>query len=98
METMTQIVEMAEGNPGAITCLAETMSYVNGEVIKDILLKYNIKGTDIYVLWSDICSKNLNLMYYILNNASKEDVIEAAHRQDYSGKELLSKWIKEFSN
>jgi len=53
-----------------------------------------IYGTDIYVLYSDICDRNIAKMITVLRAAhfgfiSMEVVADAAHRQDYSGKELI---------
>lgn len=53
-----------------------------------------IYGTDIYVLWSDICQKNTSKMLALLRSVQlgflNESVLkEAAHRQDRSGATLL---------
>ena len=79
-------------------CIIAINSSSNSNSILTIIKEYGIVGTDIYILWSDICNNNLDLMSYILNNSPKEIVIEAASKQDYSGRQILSKWIKEFNS
>jgi len=60
-----------------------------------------IYGTDIYVLWSDICGKNVAKMVtvlrgYQLGYISGTVVVDASHRQDYSGRGMIN--IEEIYN
>ena len=98
MNEISEVIKMAEGNPGALKCLIAINSSLNSNSILTLIKEYGIVGTDIYILWSDICNNNLDLMCYILNNSPKESIIEAVSKQDYSGRQILSKWIEEFNS
>ncbi len=101
--TMDVLVKMAEGNPGAATCLMEILekgasidpqSAFGGMGAIFDLDTSGIYGTDIYVLWSDICEKNTVNMLAVLRACQlglfdRSIVIDAAHRQDRSGKGLI---------
>jgi hypothetical protein len=59
-----------------------------------MLDEYGIYGTDIYVLFSDICDRNILKMKAVLMGVhvgllKKETLADAAHRQDYSGKSMV---------
>ena len=97
------MMKLADGNPGAATAMTGLMS--QGEKIDPdgfmggvgnllSLDSHGIYGTDIYVLWSDICNKNNAHMIAILRAVQlgyfKESVLQdACSRQDYSGRELV---------
>ena len=100
---MTVMTKMSEGNSGALTCLMElqttgkdidpqaAMGGMHSILMLDTL---GIYGTDIYVLWSDICNRNTSIMIavlraYQLSIIEGKIVADAASRQDYSGRELL---------
>jgi len=101
---------MCEGNPGALTACMDL--YQNGgNVDPDGFMgglgnildldRMGIYGTDIYVLWSDICHRNTAKMVTVLRAAqlgyiSDEKVADASHRQDYSGRGLID--IEELYN
>jgi len=70
---MDMVVKMSEGNPGAVSCLAELAkaekeidpdsafsSYGVGTMFQ--LDSMGIYGSPIYVLWNDQCSRNSNKM------------------------------------
>ena len=72
---MSSMVKMAEGNPGAAMAITEIMA--NAEKIDPqafaggigVLLSldgYGIYGTDIYVLYSDKCDRNVRRMLMLL--------------------------------
>lgn len=97
------IIELAQGNPGAVTCLISLFdnnqdldtgaSMFEREFILAYLSENNIKGTNLYVLWSNISDKNLSLMYHIVKTAPAKDVVNASSQQDYSGRVTLKKYI-----
>ena len=102
--TMDVIVKMSDGDPGAMTTLMEILK--NGETIDPdgvmgglgpilLLDTFEIYGTDIYVLWSDICGRKINKMLAVLRACqlgmfSPSILKDACSRQDYSGKEMVS--------
>lgn len=103
-DTLSEVIfKMSDGNPGALTAI---MALFESNVRVDpddwmgplgsimSLDGYGIYGTDIYILWSDICDKNIVHMIAVLRAAqlgyvSSEVIKDAVSRQDYSGRELL---------
>lgn len=95
------LVKICEGNPGAINaccCIvkagAKVYPYIDGWEYIMILDTLEIYGTDIYVLWSDICQRDTQKTIAILkiakrDTAKAEVLKDACHRQDYSGRKLL---------
>lgn len=65
---------------GLCTALSEAVEYLG--------VYSCIKGTEIYVLFSDICRQDYLLFQVVLRIVPKETLIDAAKRQDYSGREL----------
>lgn len=113
---ITAMMKMADGNPGAATALMETIQSKAdvdsafggfGSILN--LDSLEIYGTDIYVLWSDICKKNTVHMIAVLRATqlglfSRNVLKDACSRQDYSGasmipvQELYNKVRKELPN
>jgi hypothetical protein len=100
--TMDVLMKMAEGNPGALTtCLQLIQSdridpdaFMGGLGKILDLDRMGIYGTDIYVLWSDICDCNTAKLITVLRAAqlgvvSDKTIADAASRQDYSGKGMI---------
>jgi len=55
---------------------------------------FGIYGTAIYVLWSDICGKDMPKMLAVLRSVqlgffTREVLRDACSRQDYSGREMV---------
>jgi len=94
---------MSDGNPGGLTAMiqllkeTESIDPINalggvGNILQ--LDDMGIYGTDIYVLWSDICDRNTARLITVLRATqlgliSRETVINASSRQDYSGKTMI---------
>jgi hypothetical protein len=103
MSKLELLIRLAESNPSALECLEqlinESQDLVSGanlEKRKQILnfIEANeITGTYLYVLYSDIADKNLDLMHYIIDNAPINKVKAASSVQDYSGRKILKNWI-----
>ena len=93
---MDNILKLVAGNPGALQCLMgminEAKNSVYGLTIIPKLEKLGIKGTDIYVLWSDISDKDYQIMSRLCAIVPDELLVEAASKQDYSGRELLKSY------
>lgn len=95
------VTKLCNGNPGAINacCVlikegAHVYPYTDGREHLMTLDSIGIYGTDIYVLWSDICQRDLAKMIAILRIAkidpNKAELLkDACGRQDYSGRKLL---------
>lgn len=100
-DAKSALIKICEGNPGAINaccCIIKegikVFPYVDGWTYILALDTLEIYGTDIYVLWSDICQRDTQKMIAALKvanmDASKANVLkDACHRQDYSGRKLL---------
>lgn len=100
-DAKSALVKICEGNPGAINACcrmikegAAVYPYVDGWEYIILLDTLEIYGSDIYVLWSDICQRDTQKMIAALKvakiDAYKADVLkDACHRQDYSGRKLL---------
>lgn len=100
---MSAVVKMAGGNMGAVSPLIELLAY-GGQIDPDgfcgglglilLLDTLEIYDTDIYVLYSDICDRDIVKMAtairaFQLGFISKEKLKDAAGRQDRSGKGMI---------
>lgn len=97
------VAKMSDGNPGAMTTMMEMMT--KAQVIDPqnamggmhyilLLDTFGIYGTDIYVLWSDICDKSMVKTLAVLTAAQRGKfdqalLKEACSRQDYSGRDIV---------
>lgn len=93
-----QIISMSKGNPGAMNCLigmmtGDIMNSVHGLTILPKIEKCKIEGTDLYVLWSDLCDKDYKKMAELCKNCPDDILIDACSRQDYSGIELVKEYF-----
>ena len=98
---MNDIIEMSEGNPGAMVCLLDMFKFekqeelLYGIKIISTLKKYQIKGTDIYVLWNDLSNKDYKTMSMLCETVPRNELILACSKQDYSGIEIIKPYIVE---
>jgi hypothetical protein len=53
----------------------------------------SIRGTNLYVLWSDLCDKDLNKVEILCKNCPNDILEDACSRQDYSGINLIKEYI-----
>ncbi|AZB07466.1 hypothetical protein EG344_00725 [Chryseobacterium sp. G0162] len=100
--TMDVVVKMSEGNPGAMGAIMEiltkggtidpnAMGGLGSVLFLDTL---GIYGTDIYILFSDICDRSLSKMLAVLR-ATQFGFFDgkllktACSFQDYSGREMV---------
>lgn len=111
---MSAVIKMCEGNPGAMTALMEIIKCSKqvdpddfmGGLGKILALDtLEIYGTNIYVLWNDICDRNTSKMIAVLRAnqlgfISDQILKDACHRQNRSGhktipvEELYSKVVE----
>ena len=94
---MQQIIEWSQGNMGAMTFLMQLISPDNAVNSVPIALKLeeakSIRGTNLYVLWSDLCNKDFNKVKTLCTNCPTSILEDACSRQDYSGRELVEKYL-----
>jgi hypothetical protein len=95
---MNKIIQWSQGNPGALTFLMLLQQPFNTQVFT-IMLKLesakSIRGTNLYVLWSDLCGRDMDKVEALCKNCPNDILEDACNRQDYSGCDLVSKY---FSN
>lgn len=53
----------------------------------------SIRGTNIWVLFSDLCDKDLNKVFWLCSNCPNDVLEYACSRQDYSGTALVAKYF-----
>lgn len=94
---LAQIMQLSQGNPGAMTFLMsilEPQHLVDGLSIMPKIEECKIMGTDLYVLWSDLCDKDTSKVAELCRNTPNEVLIDACSRQDYSGRELVKEYFE----
>lgn len=82
------LVEMSEGNPGALTFLMEEINLQDEKrFIADIIFfdTYEIYGSKLYMFWNDACGRDLNkvketILLIVSKNITKEKVHENLNR------------------
>lgn len=94
---MEELIKLSDGNPGAASFLLEMMQNENlifaAVLFKKLETCTTIVGTDLYVLWSDLCAKNPFLVAKLCENCPDDILIDACSRQDYSGRELVKQYL-----
>lgn len=97
------VIKMSDMNPGAIGVMMNIMNdtesidqdcLIGGFGVIMTLDTLQIYGSDIWVLYSDICGKSMSKMIAVLRAVqlglfSGETLRDAASRQDYSGKKMV---------
>jgi hypothetical protein len=98
MDEFKLILAYANGNPGAIMFLTELFAPENIHLSFPIALKMeaipSLKGTNLYVLWSDLCNKDMELVSKLCKNCPDAILEDACNRQDYSGRELVKEYLQ----
>ena len=101
--TMDVVIKMCDGNPGAMGVLTEMLSSsqkidpdgaMGGLAPILSLDSHGIYGTDIYVLHSDICGKDMVKTLAVLRSVQlgffDANILKnACSRQDYSGRDMV---------
>lgn len=86
------IASLAKGNPGAAVFLSELVS--SGASYTFAKIKDSgITGTDLYVLYSDLCNKDLCNVIKLVGACPMDILKDACSRQDYSGRILVSNYL-----
>ncbi|WP_185226131.1 hypothetical protein [Chryseobacterium indologenes] len=96
---MNKIIEWAAGNPGALNFLmtvymSQNTSLAQASIINNALENYTtLRGTNIYILYSDLCGRNMDKVVHLIKNCPQEILEEACSRQDYSGREMVAEYM-----
>lgn len=97
MEVLQFLSTYAQGNRGAVMFITQLFNYdddIFGAI--DVMSKIercNIKGTNLYVLYSDLANKDMKMVIKICAKVPDDILIDACSRQDYSGRELIKPYI-----
>jgi hypothetical protein len=94
---MQQIIEWSQGNPGAMMFLVSFMKPENAikglTIIGKLEEAKSIRGTNLYVLWSDLCDKDLDKVERLCKLCPTPILEDACSRQDYSGRKLVAEYL-----
>lgn len=94
---MLGLLSLAQGNPGALTFLMELISPENTIHSLPIAVKIDriksLRGTNLYVLYNDLCSKDMKLVAKLCEVCPDDVLEDACSRQDYSGRELVKPYL-----
>ena len=95
-----QIMEWADGNPGAAIFLMGLLDDEHLFQALPIALKIEecktIRVTNLYVLFSDLCNKDYELCAHLCRTCPNDVLEDACSRQDYSGRELVHPYLLKF--
>jgi len=95
---MKQIIEWSQGNPGAMQFLIQFLNPKNAvlglSILPTLEKATTIRGANLYVLWSDLCHKNLSKVETLCLICPIPILEDACSRQDYSGQELVAKYFR----
>ena len=96
---MEQLLRWSEGNPGALEFLMAIFirreaGAEGANTVNELFRKYKtLRGANIYVLYSDLCAKDIAKAIHLLDNCPQDILEDACNRQDYSGRELVAKYM-----
>lgn len=99
---MEELIQLAEGNPGALSFLAEVFINPKTDVVTAMIINNKIKtcptlrGTNLYVLYSDLCDRDIEKVEFLCKNCPDDVLEDACNRQDYSGKKIIEDYFLSF--
>jgi hypothetical protein len=92
---MQKVINLADGNPGAMAFISALMHpSIPGKTLSTIE-NSGIVGADLYVLWSDLCGKDMNKVIKLVDKCPLDILKDACSRQDYSGRKLVAEYLKD---
>lgn len=90
-------MQYGQGNPGAMIFLMNLIAPENIQYCLPIAVRLDqmpsLRGTNLYVLWSDLCGRNISLVAKLCESCPNDILEDACSRQDYSGRELVSTYL-----
>lgn len=98
MQTIDAITSLAysKGNMGAMRFIVE-LTNVEQKKRHTIYRKLeectSIRGTNIWVLFSDLCGQNFDKVYELCENCPNDVLEDACSRQYYSGRKLVAEYL-----
>lgn len=88
-----KLLHLACGNIGALNFLMALSGPDCPTGTLDKIELSGIIGTDLYVLWSDLCDRDMGNVIKLVDNCPLDTLKDACSRQDYSGKGLISEYL-----
>ncbi len=93
--TQQEVLKISKGNPGAMQAI---MSISTSNFAEDIINRLNncpsIQGTNLYVLSSDLCNNDVQMIHKLCTSSiSNTELEDACSRQDYSGRAIAAKYL-----
>jgi len=99
---MRDIMKWAEGNPGALNFLMTVFATPDSislgkaaQIDSKIRQCDTLRGTNLYVLYSDLCDKDLDKVAELCAKCPNEILEDACSRQNYSGRELVKEYLED---
>ena len=93
MNAFNEAFELSEGHVAAIGAMAALQSSGFASTILK-LKEFDIRGSDIWALYSEICSAKPSVMAHLLTHCSP-DRLKAAIKRERNGRDYLSIEIEE---
>ena len=93
---INQIFEWSQGNAGAVAFLTLLVQPENTpKAIPIVIIEEakSIRGTNLYVLWSDLCERDISKVEMLCKNCPTSILEDACSRQDYSGRKLVAEYL-----
>ena len=95
MKSVLELAKWSEGNPGALSFLVQNVQHPEFYKVESTLKNgTSLRGTNIWVLWSDLCGKDIINVIKLCDNCPLPVLEDACSRQDYSGRALVAEYLK----
>lgn len=91
--SVEELNHLSKGNIGALSFLMELQRRSTPSIALEKIQLSGITGTDLYVLWSDLCARDMDNVIKLVDNCPLDTLKDACSRQDYSGRELISEYL-----
>lgn len=91
--SVEELNHLSKGNIGALSFLMELQSPSTPAITLEKIQLSGITGTDLYVLWADLCGRDMGNVIKLVDNCPLETLKDACSRQDYSGMGLISEYL-----
>jgi hypothetical protein len=88
---MANIIELADRNFGALSFLSELENHPH--ILDFINNSESLRGANIYVLWSDLCGRDVSAVENLIAKCPMSVIEEACSRHDFSGIALIKPYL-----
>ena len=76
MNPLQFVMEVSAGNPGAATFASQAINFPLGYEGLEKMFRVGITGAKLYMLWNDVCDRDLGLTVTVMNFAEVKDIVE----------------------